>query len=348
MLSTNREHFPSRLPHLLCRAWETGRFASEAGDGTTPDLPTRNIALETIDPDGTLLDLPAHSVGRLLATIQNCATATTLFLYQCPPLHDLNPFSDQLHAADLSEWYPDPNQEPLILGDIIGHVATELKNQSALPGWEAERQAICPYATFESVEETYNNTWIITSTFLGGLLDSLLPFFRHVWSAAQFHALVSGFMTTVRMAPASQFLLPKNMYANPKLPRDFGEYLDDDDDDDDALVYFSPVDVALKPTGPRVPMYFFCSLILPIEPGAQCVVCLSEIENAFTDATTEPVTANACGRLFHAGCLDSWVNDSAVATAGKCLECRAVLCEARPRAPEEMVGEEDEYCMIWE
>jgi hypothetical protein len=305
------------------------------------------IAAETIDPNSNLLfQQPAHALGRLFGTIQNSVTAMTIFFYQCPPVEDVDGFLDQLHA-EMGEWYPDPNIEPEILAEIVCHVATGLSFQAILPGWEVLRRGVCPVSTPQRMEIAYIQTWLISSTFLGGLVDSFILVFRQRWSNGEFHDFVAGSISTVRMAPNSQFLAETVVYPNLQPPLDFSTYLAGEDD---AEVRYTLTKEAKKPVGPRIPMYVFCQLVLPADPGTQCMVCLREIDNALIDAEDEPVAAHGCKHLFHAACLDRWVNESAMPTAGCCPLCRTELCEARKLVEMGAEGEREsnECVLLWD
>ena len=84
-----------------------------------------------------------------------------------------------------------------VIAGIVGqNQATGLKDQSDLPGWEILRRGVCPYSTAQRMEIAYNQTWIITSTFLSGLIESFLPIFKQRWSMLQFGDFVQGFIQT--------------------------------------------------------------------------------------------------------------------------------------------------------
>lgn len=58
-------------------------------------------------------------------------------------------------VVDLPEWYPNIYNEPLLLGEITSHVATGLKDQSALMGCKILWHGICPYLTPQRTEVAY-------------------------------------------------------------------------------------------------------------------------------------------------------------------------------------------------
>jgi len=80
----------------------------------------------------------------------------------------------------------------------------------------------------------------------------------------------------------------------------------------------------------------------PLPEGTVCTICQYEFGAAGAEAEeleegelsgTGPVKAR-CEHVFHADCLDQWVN-SAMGNSNLCPICRMALCVQRPREPAE-------------
>jgi len=87
--------------------------------------------------------------------------------------------------------------------------------------------------------------------------------------------------------------------------------------------------------GPPIDTEMFCQSTSTVPTGTACSICIADV-TADTDEAGQKPVVTACGHYFHEDCLDAWVNDSSMSKSHTCPLCRAVMCEARPRVPEEM------------
>jgi hypothetical protein len=87
--------------------------------------------------------------------------------------------------------------------------------------------------------------------------------------------------------------------------------------------------------GPPIDTEMFCQSTSTVPTGTVCSICIADVTSDADEADQKPVVTT-CGHYFHEQCLDAWVNDSAMSKSHTCPSCRAVMCEARPRIPEEM------------
>lgn len=69
----------------------------------------------------------------------------------------------------------------------------------------------------------------------------------------------------------------------------------------------------------------------PSTPEQRCLICLER----FSGYDHRPIRLDCCKHdaICAVSCLDRWLNDSALQHANKCVLCRNVICEGRPRRP---------------
>ena len=353
MLSSPHDLTQQFRPMLL-RSWEAGCFGSAPEDGTGADTETPRLPREAFPSLTELLEESPYSVGRLFGAIQNCANTATVFLLQCPPIEDVDGFYAYFHAQ-LVEWYSDDTTKPDVLCVIHTFVVAHLMALSNMENFAQFRLMLLPYSP-QRMEIAYDMTWRVPSLFLGGLIDTFLPIFKERWSLAQFDEFAQSFVATVRMDLHPDLLTEEMNYPTVQSPINFDSYLSVlgvpyvDYTDFEYIVPATRYDSNKVPVGPRIPMYEFCRLVLPVEPDITCAICKELIDNAFTEEENEPVMTHVCGHHFHALCLDIWVNGSAVPSSGTCPLCRTALCETRSCAPKEceLGVYVDEQTMVWD
>lgn len=86
-------------------------------------------------------------------------------------------------------------------------------------------------------------------------------------------------------------------------------------------------EVEYKPVGRRIPKDSYSHVYRPLP--VTCSICQDEITSEQGEQGV--VVSTPCGHLFHAECLDQWVNESAMETSNTCPECRTEICEKRER-----------------
>lgn len=183
----------------------------------------------------------------------------------------------------------------------------------------------------EKLERLSSCTWHVTMLYTQALVESHMPLFRARWTTSQYLDFIAGFETglasgvhvAVKLLPApllepiqwEQYYLLGVMDSDGEL-----EPIDDDDD--------------YVPIGPRVPLDAFCQPVSPsnVPPDSTCSICSTAVT---TIEIGDEAVVTVCRHHFHAECLGSWVNDSAVRSSNTCPDCRNMLCEARPRVPVE-------------
>lgn len=353
ILPSYRE-LPRQLHSMLLRSWQVGCFASEPGDGTGADMETPRLPLDAFASMTRLLEGCPQSFGRLFGEVQNCATTATVFLLQCPPSEDVAGFYASCYVR-LFEWYSEDTTKPDILGVVHTFVAAHLMSLSHMENFDQFRLMLLPY-TPQRVEVAYDMTWRVPGLFLGGLIDTLLPVLKQRWSFDQFEEFACSFVQTVCMDLYPDLLTEDMIYSIIQLPSNFETYLCSlgeqcvDYADVEYTVSVTQDDLNKIPIGPRIPMYEFCHLVLPVESGTTCAICKEPVDSAFTEEENEPVATNSCGHHFHALCLDTWVSASAVPSSGTCPLCRTMLCRTRSCASKALEAEltSGEQTMMWD
>lgn len=107
-----------------------------------------------------------------------------------------------------------------------------------------------------------------------------------------------------------------------------------DDDTINTRAEFRPDETPVEyvPAGPRVSRELFCIPCSAVSESCEaCGVCGDPMEQqvATSNANGDIVLARVCRHMFHGGCLDHWVNESAMANSNRCPVCRAELCQPR-------------------
>lgn len=214
------------------------------------------------------------------------------------------------------------------------------------------------------VEDTI--CWEGNKIFLHMLIDTHLPLFRARWTDAQFNSFINGFerasddykgfvlvhdpnmgpfdpskyrisFEPVTNGPVWTYVQLGDQIPEPSYFENFSFEEtttaneigpEDDDDDDDQYV----------PDGPRIHLDAFCrpAPSAPLLSDIDCVICNNSVT---TLETGDETVVTACQHYYHAECLTSWVNDSAVRSSNTCPQCRTVMCEARATKPVENVME---------
>lgn len=88
-------------------------------------------------------------------------------------------------------------------------------------------------------------------------------------------------------------------------------------------------DVQFEAYGPLLDINTLTEAGVP-EVDSLCTICQNEYS---TDESCPCVCVNVCKHLFHSDCLHAWVNSLQTAEKVLCPNCRAAMCDARPRRP---------------
>jgi hypothetical protein len=89
-------------------------------------------------------------------------------------------------------------------------------------------------------------------------------------------------------------------------------------------------DVELEPYGPRVKVQDYSKQQVDPPEESTCTICIEDYGSNVPESSC--LRLDVCGHFFHWGCLDTLLNDSAVESV-RCPNCRARICDARPRRP---------------
>lgn len=183
----------------------------------------------------------------------------------------------------------------------------------------------------KKVEKFRDHMWGITMVYLQVLIETHVPLFRRRWTALQYADFANGFVAGLD----SGVSIPMRLLPEPDMnPIDFEQFYLLDPDGKDADRELELCEVEYMPTGPRIPLDTFCQPVFLIDVPRDEICTICGMDVPIFDVGDEAVVT-ACRHRFHAECLASWVNDSAVSSANTCPDCREVMCEARSRKPVE-------------
>jgi hypothetical protein len=88
-------------------------------------------------------------------------------------------------------------------------------------------------------------------------------------------------------------------------------------------------EVELELVGPAIDVLDYAHVPLRLPLDETCTICM---EKFWTDeANLCALELQACGHIFHGHCLERWVNTPHVTLEVACPNCRAKICDARPR-----------------
>lgn len=262
-------------------------------------------------------------IGTILSRIHKSVVLLAVFLVQRPNMNQTVEYCDRLHQF-ANSTSPIVDWDSVHIREIAAFLLMRINNmRQTYPEFAAIEAGLLPLNTEEAQDRAYAWHRALVTLFFEAIMAKLRPDLHRRFTFIQYFGVARAF--------GHEMIRPGTM-PDPEIS---------------GLAYEGPlVEMLVFPEDPYVPcgepiaLHQFCQPATKIPDETTCSICASDVVAKHADQIDdeEPVVTQ-CGHHYHKGCLNEWVNESAMSNSNQCPACRAELCAPRQRAPMSYVGQ---------